>query len=537
MATDIFTTEAIYPPQRIPHYQGNPLIEALPPPLDDDDLLQSLFCVPGFAADQRDWSKSERLQMIAQLSSLMVPMSRHIHLAQSIDTLIRQGYVGRAPRTAASHQIFTQLYEQQKAGKTFQPSVTRLTTQLSAALVGVSGMGKTTTIKRILSRFPEVIYHPELGVYQVPYLHIETPYDGASVKGIAASIFRKMDMLLPDAHYGEQYGGTRSGAETLMNHAARVLHNHATGLLVVDEIQNLENSPKNRDALMTLLVSASNELGLPILFAGTNKAERLLSMDFRQARRSTSVSPTAWGTFRRGGNETPDEWEDFLSVLWCFQWIRKPTELNPFMADLLYHHSQGVADIAVKLFALAQARAIHDGSETIDGMLIDSVAKQELGIVMPMIEALRNNDLNALANYRDIAPTQLDSLLSDVSAKYSGRRVSGAMIAGTDPLFAPTVAQALTAVGFDQPLARTLSEKVTDSANVLEGVKAALKHATSGKPATKRSSAKAKPAPVPEAYPPGDYRNALNPEVPGDSNFERLKNLKMVADVETLLDM
>lgn len=207
------------------------------------------------------------------------------------------------------------------------------------------------------------------------------------------------------------------------------------------------------------------------------------------------------------------------------------------MADLLYHHSQGVADITVKLFALAQARAIHDGSETIDGMLIDSVAKQELGIVMPMIEALRNNDLNALANYRDIAPTQLDSLLSDVSAKYSGRRVSGAMIAGTDPLFAPTVAQALTVVGFDQPLAQTLSEKVTDSANVLEGVKAALKHATSGKPATKRSSAKAKPAPVPEAYPPGDYRNALSPEAPGDSNFKRLKNFKMVADVETLLDL
>lgn len=537
MATDIFTTEAIYTPQRIPHYRGNPLIEALPPSLDDDDMLRSLFCVPDFTEDQRDWSKSERLQMIAQLSNFMVPMDRHIHLAQSLDTLLRQGYVGRAPRTAAAHQIFTQLYEQQKAGRAFQPTATQLTTQLSAALVGVSGMGKTTTIKRILSRFPEVIHHPELGVYQVPYIHIETPYDGASVKGIAASIFRKIDKLLPDAHYGEQYGSSRSGAETLMNHAARVLHTHATGLLVVDEIQNLENSPKNRDALMTLLVSASNELGLPILFAGTNKAERLLAMDFRQARRSTSVSPTAWGTFRRGGHETADEWEDFLSVLWRFQWIRKPAELNPFIADLFYHYSQGVADIAVKLFALAQARAIHDGSETIDGTLIDSVAKNELGIVMPMIEALRNNDLNALANYKDIAPTKLDTLLSDVSAKYSGRRVSGATITGTDALFAPTVAQALAVVGFDEPMAQILSEKVSDSTNVLEGVKAALKHATSGKPATKRSSAKAAPAPAPEAYPPGDYRNALNPEVAGNSNFDRLKNLQMVADVETLLDL
>ena len=99
-----------------------------------------------------------------------------------------------------------------------------------------------------------MIYHPETGVYQVPYLHIGTPYDGASVKGIAASIFE--DGHAPaDAHYGEQYGGTRSGAETLMNHAARVLHNHATGLLVVDEIRETWRIAQEPRCAHGLLVS------------------------------------------------------------------------------------------------------------------------------------------------------------------------------------------------------------------------------------------------------------------------------------------
>ena len=91
---------------------------------------------------------------------------------------------------------------------------------------------------------PEVIYDPQSGIYQIPYLHIETLYDGASVKGIAHSIFRKIDQLLPGANYTEQYLDSRIGAEILMKHVAQILHAHRVGLLVVDEIQNLVNLPQ-----------------------------------------------------------------------------------------------------------------------------------------------------------------------------------------------------------------------------------------------------------------------------------------------------
>ncbi len=527
-----FAVDAIYTQQRVPQYRGNPFIEALPAALEDDALLESLFNTPEFDAAQRDWTQSERLQMIAQLASFMVPMDRHLRLAQHIDTLMRQGYVGRAPRTVESQQIFNKIYEQQKAGRTFNTSLRQLTAQLSCALIGIPGMGKTTAIQRIFLRVPEVIFHPKHNIYQVPYLHIEMPYDGASVKGLAESVFRKLDLLLPDANYGRQYGKERSGAETLMNHAARVLHMHAVGLLVVDELQNLENSPKNHDALMTLLVSASNELGVPIMFVGTNKAQKLLSQDFRQARRSIGIASSYWGPLLQGTPEEPDEWDDFLSVLWHLQWVRHPSPLSPSLAKLMFHHTQGVVDIAIKLFAIAQARAIYDGTETLTGALIESVSQNELALVIPMIEAIRRNDVEALIAYRDIAPIGLDEMLAGVAVKFSGRKVWGANVNGDNPLFAPAVVESLTSVGFDLADAQVLATQVADSGNVLNGVKKALQHATSGKaiskPKTKKES-------EPACYAPGDYRNALLPTDKGTTVLERLKILKMLTEVDTLL--
>lgn len=525
--------EAIYSPQRIPLFRGNPLIEALPPLEDEQSLFKSLFCVPEFSEEQREWSNAERLQMIGQLGNFMLPLERHLKLAQGLDALMRQGYVGRSPRTAASHALFNKLYEQQKSGRSFQAHVGQLTAQLSGSLIGVPGIGKTTALRRILARIPEVIFHPELNFYQVPYLMIETPYDGASVKGLAESIFRKLDKLLPDAHYGELYSNARSGAETLMNHAARLMHIHGVGLLVLDEIQNLENSPKNRQSLMTLLVSASNELGVPILFTGTNKAKNILTLDFRQARRSTGLVSMYWDTLVRGTPEEPSEWEDFLHMLFKFQWVKKPTELTPAIANLMYHHSQGIVDIAIKLFALSQTRAIYQGLETLSGALIDDVARNEMALVEPMIAAMRNGNPTALAACPDIAPLSLDMMMSNMGATYSGRFVRGASILPTNPEYLPEVKDALCGLGFEASDAAVLAEATKNSTNVIDGVKKALQHATSGRKTIHHKSNKAV-TPFPK-YPVGDYRNALNPAVSGENNYERLVALKMVANLEEIL--
>lgn len=522
--------EATYTEQRVPMFRGNPLIEALPPTETHEQVLESLFRIPDFSVEQRHWHDAERIQLIAQLSSFMVPLERHVQLSYALDALMRHGYVNRIPRSVTSTELFRKLYEQKMQGKTFQSAGT-VTAQLSASLVGMSGTGKTTTIKRLLSRFPEVIHHPLFGVYQIPYLHIEMPYDGASVKGLAQSIFRKVDLLLPEADYYGQYCRGSAGAETLMNHAARVLHMHSVGLLVVDETQNLENSPKNRQALMTLLVSASNELGVPVLFVGTNRAKRLLSLSFRQARRSVGHAVPAWDRLSKGSLEQPGEWEDFVKILFHFQWIRNPAELNPFITDVLYEYSQGIIDVAIKLFATCQVRAIMNESEAMTGALIADVAHRELGMLAPMIDALRRNDELLLEQYDDIGPQNLDDVLRDVQLRYSGGKVSGASVGPDSVKFEPMVATSLASLGYDADTAVSLAKSATTSGatNVLDGVQKALSTASSGK----KTSGKANKPSIATSYVPGDYRSAF-PCSEGVTVLQNMQKLGMLPDLEKL---
>lgn len=516
---------AAYTPQRIPHFQGNPFIEALPTLGGEADVLKGLLSLPEFEPEQRSWADHERFQMIMQLSNFMLPFERHLQLVYSVDSMMRQGYVGRLPHSVRSSSIFKKLHE-----KTLLAAQDGVTPQISSALIGMSGMGKTTTLKRFLARIPQVIEHSQYGLYQIPYLHIETPYDGASVVGLAQSIFRKIDMILPGANYAEQYMNGRSGAETLMNHAARLLHMHHVGLLVVDEIQNLANAPKNKKALMTLLVTASNELGVPILFVGTTKARELMSLSFRQSRRSCGFGIPSWNRMEKGDIGDGSDWAIFIRTLLSYQWVRNPTEPSPFLADLLYDLSQGIIDVAIKLFACAQVRAIMDQSETVSAQLLVDVSKRELGMLAPMVAALRQNDIVALQSFDDIEPVGLSDLISDTSSRYAGRRVIGADVTPSSEPYNQLLAGALESLGFETETARSLTESSIQAGakNAVDGLQKALKHATSG-PSRVRSKTSGREPQV--TYEPGDYRNALQ----GDSGsaLDSFEELNMLPDLDT----
>lgn len=48
--------------QKQTRYRGNKLIEALPPPLSDEELYMSLEFLPEFDPDSRTWEDSDRLR-------------------------------------------------------------------------------------------------------------------------------------------------------------------------------------------------------------------------------------------------------------------------------------------------------------------------------------------------------------------------------------------------------------------------------------------------------------------------------------------
>src|SRR5437879_3210803 len=86
------------------------------------------------------------------------------------------------------------------------------------------------------------------------------------------------------------------------------------------------------------------------------------------------------------------EWRYFLESLWHYQYIQIPSELTDELAQTLYFESQGIADIAIKLYFLAQMSAIVRKEEGITRELLHMAAKQSLRLVQPFLGYLRANN-------------------------------------------------------------------------------------------------------------------------------------------------
>lgn len=485
---------AEYAKQRLPQFRDNPLIEALPPSMTDQGLMDAMTLMPSFDQEQRTWETSERLMMLEQLQNFMMPMRRHNELCRALDSMLRAGYVGRAPATPGHSEIFQSIYRKQLAGQTFSQSAESRTPHLSTALMGLSGMGKTTTVQRWCAHLPKVIYHPEYNLYQIPVLHIEMPSDGTSIKGLGHGILQKVDELIPGANYYDMYAQKgRTGADTLMRGVARVMNLHLVGLLICDEVQNLANSRKGSQILMTELVSACNDLKVPILFIGTNKAAKVLGTDFRQSRRSSGHGIAPWDRLLPGTAAEPSEWDTFLEILWQFQWVKKPVPFNSLLAHHMFECSQGVIDIAIKIFAAAQARAILDGSETLTPDLLLDVYSQEFQLLHPMIEALRTDNYEVLCQYDDIAPLNLQQHLENAKRKLSTMTSPLFSVKADGETFVPRLATGLHAMGVASEDADSIAAEIAGAnpgANLAQGLKHAAAAVTKPRSVQQKSKGK-----------------------------------------------
>lgn len=540
---DPFVT-ARYSPQRIPQFRGNPLIEALPPMMSDQQLLDALTLTPEFSEDQRQWANAERLMMLGSLQNFMFPLQNHLELGMALDRMIRNGYVGRAPRTPGHAQIFQKIYENQMTGVSFSQTATSRTPQISTSLVGISGMGKTTTVNRWCAHLPQVIYHPEFNLYQVPYLHVEMPSDGSSIKGLAHAILQKLDELIPGANYYKQHAkGGRTGADSLMRAVARVMNMHLVGLLICDEVQNLANSHKGSQIVMTELVSACNDLKVPILFIGTNKAAKVLGIDFRQSRRASGNGVSTWDRLYPKAVTAEGEWDEFLEILWQFQWVRNPAQLDPVFDHYMYDMSQGVIDIAIKLFASAQARAILDGSERLTPELLATTYQDEFTLLHPMMQALRTDNFEFLCEYDDIAPISLQQSIDNALRKLTLQKSPLFSVKASDNTFIPRLETGLTMLGFPSEESSSIAQSIAakdPNITLGQGVKAAVATLTSPKP-TRSSRSKKAPAELPmDRFDerPDDYRRAVAyADQKGVPVLDQLKELGMAPLLEEIIEI
>jgi len=101
---------------------------------------------------------------------------------------------------------------------------------------------------------------------------------------------------------------------------------------------------------------------------------------------------------------------------------KKPQTLS----DVLYEETQGITDLAVKVYMFAQERAIDSGTEIVNAQIIRSVAKDKFGMLRDILKALRYGDKRALYRFEDVYPTAFkDYLITLPDQSKAGVEVEG----------------------------------------------------------------------------------------------------------------
>lgn len=411
---------ACYTESTVPGYRGNPFIEALPPLLTTKGVKKGLTSKVSLESKDLFADGTSRAHMITGLMhGYFQPLTPHINLEQKLSLLIRQGYMGRNYEDGALNRHLQAGYERlQKGDIEVQTFNQARSTATSFALIGGSGCGKSATLDRLLSTYPQVLFHEELNITQLVYLKIDSPHDG-TLKSLCLHFFRAIDQALR-SDYESRYGNKRLSIENLMAAMAQTANVHALGVLVIDEIQHLNTAHSGgKDKMLNFFVTLVNTIGVPVLLVGTPKAQPIFVADFRAARRTTGYGAVFWGPMKghpeKHNESERREWIAFTNKLWKYQWLQKREEdLSDEIRDAWFDLSQGIHDIVVKLFIFAQLRAIATKTERITVQLLHQVYKDELKPVHPMLEALRRDDVKKITEYSDLYVEDAEKRLLDL---------------------------------------------------------------------------------------------------------------------------
>lgn len=435
----IVKCRAIYNDKILVDYRGNPLNEALPPDRYKSGMTDALEYLPAYNTNDRKMSPEDRYAMVRRLLRLFIVLPQHRTLAEKLQGVIRGGYIGRNPIIPGYYRYTRKrvIRMLRNMGMPVDPAMAQFGVEddestvirtidelLGAAhgfqFIGLSGMGKSTTLRKILSRYPQVLLHDmykgvPCSFQQVVWLHLECPSDGR-LNGLCERFFEALDELLDsNYHSWAVTGGKQKPQHLLVPMMGLLAQLHGIGVLVIDEIQRLSEARSGGHfQMLNFFSELTTTIGVPVVLVGTPKAQTMLTSEFRQTRRGCGEGETIWSRLKED-----KAWHEFLQSLWHYQYTCKesPLELKwdkkdskgravpvvpSELSHVMYDETQGIVDLAVKLFMLAQTRAIRSGVEMVNKDIIRSVAYDSFGSARGALDALRRNDSATIAQLGDL---------------------------------------------------------------------------------------------------------------------------------------
>lgn len=385
--------DAKYSEPKQPLYKGNPYIEALPDNQSNEEIYQSLLVRIPYDEEERELPSHERIASVSSLQFCFQPLSEHFILAQRFSRAIKMGYVQRNPLDAEDVRQQMQLYNC-VIEKDFNFQSLSFTNAVAPgfSVIGYSGMGKTSVVKRVLSIYPQIIRHTDykgipINKAQIVWMKLNCSHDG-SVKGLCLDFFKEFDKLTGDNAYSKYSGKTTN---QMIPEMALMARRHGLGVLIIDEIQFL-NAAKSGgyEKALNYIIDLVN-IGVPVILVGTPEAIAVLSDNLMNARRNTGMEGAVIMDFL---SRTSPDWKTLMNHVWGYQWTAVKTELSEEILDMIHEKSIGDVEVAMKLYMATQVRAIRQGesnrSEIITPELIARVFEsKDFKLVRDKLEEIK----------------------------------------------------------------------------------------------------------------------------------------------------
>lgn len=350
---------ASYQEAQVRRYKGNPFIEALPPKLSTEDVFQYLSNPIDFYPEDRYKPTHIRKSEILVVRDWYTPQDTTLRFYEIFSSAICDGLVSRNPTDKNYWKNMNAMREEARSNDV-RKRVQKPQLAVGSLVYGDSGVGKSSGLRTVQSLYPQVVVHGDHERYpglhdsinQLPYLVVECAHDG-SVRGTMLNLIEQVDQLLCIRGYTDRVSD-RTTTNTLIGIVAEIVANHGVGVLVIDEVQNLREAKSGEaEKMFNWFVNMYDLYKIPIITLSTPRILPLLRSAFRNARRNTGLGDLV---FRR--MQFDDEWDDFVEELWQYQYVRNPVPLNTELSQALYYESQGIHDLATKMFIIAQMRAM-----------------------------------------------------------------------------------------------------------------------------------------------------------------------------------
>jgi hypothetical protein len=477
--------EAVYKTTGLSHYDGNPLIEALPPICSDAEVVNLIRNYPPLPTESElSLPAKVRAHCISRIDAAVLPMDMHLRFEGAFGQLLRHGYTSRNPFDRNTVAMLHAASDEQLKYSGFKSSASTLT------VIGLSGMGKTTMLNAIVKMYPQVIFHTsykgqQLKNPQVVWLKIECPHDG-SPRGLCASFFAALDKAL-GTNYTDKFIKVRVSISVMMQRVSQLCRTYYVGALIIDEMQNLNSAPEGSDKqkILNFFVALSNDAGVPLVLSGTNATFKLFSRVVRNARRALGMGEFYFDRF----TADDPEWQFLVEFLWGYSWADSTTPLDEEIQLKVFDLTQGNTDFVVKLLTLAQRHAIYEGVP-VTCELLQYVYDTQMTILHKPIEALRSGDPDQVNDFEDMMPAK-DQVAQMMNADLQRRvrRIDRSLLLHRTPADAPDEAVAAaqkpvkTKVAAVPPAGtKSTAREIVDSDDWVETMK---EKGLTGKPAIK----------------------------------------------------